>query len=119
VLFELDLEAVQARPVPVAQPLPRHQSSVRDLALVLPEGVAAQALLDALRADASGLVRDVLLFDVYKPQAANGDMATGERSLAVRLELLDPAATLTEDRIDATVQAAIERARAVGARLRA
>ncbi|MEN9893144.1 MAG: hypothetical protein RLY78_3439 [Pseudomonadota bacterium] len=119
VLFELDLEAVQARPVPIAQPLPRHQSSVRDLALVLPEGVAAQALLDALRADASGLVRDVLLFDVYKPQAANGDMATGERSLAVRLELLDPAATLTEDRIDATVQAAIERARAVGARLRA
>jgi phenylalanyl-tRNA synthetase beta chain len=119
VLFELDLEAVQARPVPVAQPLPRHQSSVRDLALVLPEGVAAQALLDALRADASGLVRDVLLFDVYKPQAASGDMATGERSLAVRLELLDPAATLTEDRIDATVQAAIERARAVGARLRA
>jgi phenylalanyl-tRNA synthetase beta chain len=46
-------------------------------------------------------------------------MQAGERSLAVRLELLDETATLTEDRIEAAVHQALERAAAVGARLRA
>jgi phenylalanyl-tRNA synthetase beta chain len=52
------------------------------------------------------------LFDVYR-------LAAGERSLAIRLELLDDAATLTEDRIEAAVTAAVARAQAAcGARLR-
>jgi phenylalanyl-tRNA synthetase beta chain len=47
-------------------------------------------------------------------------MAVGERSLAVRLELLDFEATLTEDRIESVVAAAVARvAQAFGARLRA
>jgi phenylalanyl-tRNA synthetase beta chain len=47
-------------------------------------------------------------------------MAADERSLAVRLELLDDAATLTDDRIDQAVAAAVQRAaQACGARLRA
>jgi phenylalanyl-tRNA synthetase beta chain len=47
-------------------------------------------------------------------------IAAGERSLAVRLELLDPEATLTEERIDAAVAAAVARVQtAFAARLRA
>jgi phenylalanyl-tRNA synthetase beta chain len=47
-------------------------------------------------------------------------MGADERSLAIRLELLDDEATLTDERIDAAVGAAVERARqACGARLRA
>ena len=46
------------------------------------------------------LIRGATLFDVYKPVAANADFATGERSMAVRLELLDESTPLTEDRID-------------------
>jgi phenylalanyl-tRNA synthetase beta subunit len=38
--------------------------------------------------------------------------------LAIRLELLDETATLTDDRIEASVAQALERAAAVGARLR-
>ena len=45
---------------------------------------------------------------------------TGERSLAIRLELLDDEATLTDERIEAAVAAAVQRATAAcGARLRA
>jgi phenylalanyl-tRNA synthetase beta chain len=117
-LFELDLAAVQAQPVPAFAPIARHQAALRDLALVVPETTTHDALVGALRADPSGLVRAATLFDVYKPAQPTADMAAGERSLAVRLELLDADATLTEDRIDAAVAAAVARATAQGARLR-
>ena len=47
-------------------------------------------------------------------------MAADKRSLAVRLELLDDEATLTDERIERAVSAAVQRAaQACGARLRA
>ena len=120
IVFELDLAAVQKRDVPQAQPLPRQQAARRDLALVVQEQVRHDALMAALRDDATGLVRSATLFDVYRPKADAADFAAGERSLAVRLELLSDEATLTDEIIDAAVAAAIARASAAcGARLRA
>lgn len=120
IVFELDLAAVQARDVPQGQPLPRQQAARRDLALVVQEHVRHDALMAALRDDSTGLVRSATLFDVYRPKADAADFAAGERSLAVRLELLSDDATLTDEIIDAAVAAAIARASAaVGARLRA
>jgi phenylalanyl-tRNA synthetase beta chain len=119
-LFELELDAVLARPLPDVRALPRQQPVIRDLALVVDEHVAHDALVDALARDDAGLVRSVTLFDVYKPAQAGGGMADGERSLALRLELLDAEATLTDERIDAVIAAALARAGAAfGARLRA
>jgi phenylalanyl-tRNA synthetase beta chain len=120
VLFELDLAAVQVRPVPAAQPLPRQQAARRDLALVVGEGVSHDALVAALRADPTGLVRSATLWDVYRPAQAGAGFAEGERSFAVRLELQDDDATLTDERIAVAVDAAVARAAAAcGARLRA
>jgi len=120
IVFELDLAGVQAREVPQAQPLPRQQAARRDLALVVQESVRHDALMAALRDDATGLVRSATLFDVYRPKAGAADFAAGERSLAVRLELLSDDATLTDEIIDAAVASAIARAAtATGARLRA
>jgi len=119
IVFEIDLEAALRRQVPTFQPVARHQSAWRDLALVVPESATHDALIAALRDDASGLVQAATLFDVYKPATPASDLRPGERSMAVRLELQDALATLTDDRIDAAVAAAIDRARrAVGARLR-
>ncbi len=120
VLFELDLDAVLARPLPEARPVPRHQSSWRDIALVVRDDVSHDQLVDTLRQDASGLVRSVLLFDVYRPSQPGGGIAAGEHSMALRLELLDDQANLTDERIDAAVTAAVQRVeQALGARLRA
>ena len=118
-VFELDLAAVLVQPVPAFEPIARHQAATRDLALVVPESATHDGLIGALRGDPAGLVRSATLFDVYKPVQPTADMAAGERSLAVRIELLDTGATLTEDRIDAAVAAAVARAAAAqGARLR-
>ena len=118
-LFELDLDAVLARHVPVFSPVPRQQAVLRDLALVLRDDIPHDALLGQLRDDPAGLIRSAHLFDLYKPSAPVAGLHAGERSLAVRLELLDAGATLTEERIDASVAAALARAAAAfGARLR-
>ncbi|NDY93341.1 phenylalanine--tRNA ligase subunit beta [Ideonella livida] len=120
VLFELDLDAVQQRVVPVAQPVPRQQSVLRDLALVVAEGVPHDALMASLQDDPQQLIRQAVLFDIYRPSQPTADIAAGERSMAVRLELRDDDATLTEERIEATVASAVQRAaQAHGARLRA
>jgi len=119
-LFELDLDAVLDRPVPEFKPIPRQQAAQRDVALVVGDRVAHDAIVAALRDDPAGLVRAATLFDIYKPTSPVAGMSVDERSMAIRLELLDVEATLTDERIDAAVSAAVDRAtRACGARLRA
>jgi len=123
VLFELDLAAVQRGRVPQYQAVPRQQSAWRDVALVLGAHASAAshaALQACLCADPAGLVRSATLFDIYRPSTAGAGVSMGERSMAYRLELRDDAVTLTDERIEATVDAAVKRATAAfGARLRA
>jgi phenylalanyl-tRNA synthetase beta chain len=120
VLFELDLQAVLERPVPVFKAVSRQQPVQRDVALVVGEQVSHDALVATLKADASDLIRSATLFDIYKPATSAAGFAEGERSLAVRLELLAFDSTLTEEQIQGAVDQAVARARAAhGARLRA
>jgi len=118
-LFELELDDVLARDVPLAQPVPKHQPSWRDIALVVRDDVAHDRLVGTLAADPSGLVRSVLLFDVYRPSLPGSDIGAGEHSMALRLEMLDDQANLTDERIDAAVASAVKRAQTMfAARLR-
>lgn len=123
VLFELELDAVQAQAVPSARPVPRFQSVERDIAVVVKESVTHAALMEAIHgADTDGVLRHAELFDVYraKPDATTpGGLAADEKSLAVRLVLNGGDATLTEEQIESSVQAVLAQLGArVGARLR-
>lgn len=121
-LFELELDAITERPVPVAQPVPRQQSVERDIAVVVAESVSLTALLDAIRtANPSGLLRDAALFDIYRPQAGaiGGGLAAGEKSMAIRLRFQSESATLTDEQVDPAVRAIVDQlAATLGARLR-
>ena len=108
-LFEIDLDAVVARQVPAFEPVPKFQPAERDLAVIVGDQVTHSALLAAIRgAETGGLLRDALLFDVYKPQQAAAGMQPGEKSLAVRLTLASADATLTDDQIESAVRAVVE-----------
>ena len=127
VLFELDLNAVLARQVPVYLPVSRYQSVQRDLAIVVKEGVTHAAIMEAIRAAESPWLHDALLFDVYRPKKqAVGDgampagLAEDEKSLAVRLVLKRDDATLTDEAIEANVKSVLDSLqKRVAARLRA
>jgi phenylalanyl-tRNA synthetase beta chain len=119
VLFEIELDALTARELPVFKPISRQQPAWRDIAVVLDERIDHDTLLAAIRDDRSGLVRSARLFDIYKPATASAEFAAGERSLAVRLELRDDDATLTDERIEAAVSEIVARLKStLGARLR-
>ena len=121
VLFELDASVLSQRVVPAFQSVPRMQSVYRDLALVVSDTTAHDAVIGAItQAATDGLVRGARLFDIYKPKTPVAGMAEHERSLAVRVELRDDEQTLTDERIDAAMQAVLAAVgSAVGARVRA
>ncbi|MBM3397956.1 MAG: phenylalanine--tRNA ligase subunit beta, partial [Betaproteobacteria bacterium] len=105
VVFELDLEAVTQRRVPAAQPVAKMQAVERDIAVIVREQVTHAQLMQAIHsAPTQGLLRDAVLFDVYRPKAdAPGGLAVGEKSLAVRLSFHSDEATLTDAQIEAAM----------------
>lgn len=123
VLFELELDAVLTREVPALREISKHQPVERDLAVIVAESVSHAALMQAIgAAPTAGLLRNAVLFDVYraKPGQAAGSLAEGEKSLAVRLTLNSDEATLTEAQIETAVQAVLVQLQTqLGARLRA
>jgi phenylalanyl-tRNA synthetase beta chain len=124
-MFELSLEAVLAREVPVFQAVSRHQPVERDLAIVVKESVTHAAVMQAIRSADSPLLREALLFDVYRPKKAtdgsvSGSVAADEKSLAVRLVFSRDDATLTDVEIDPVVKMVLAQLeQQVAARLRA
>ncbi len=124
ILFELELDAVLRRPVPQFEPVTRRQPVERDIAVVVAESVTHDEVMQAVRAAlAPDLLRGAVLFDVFRPQAGRagqpGNLAPGEKSLAIRLTLASDAAALQDAEIDAAVQAVLQRlAQQTGARLR-
>ncbi|MEO7643096.1 MAG: phenylalanine--tRNA ligase subunit beta [Ramlibacter sp.] len=110
VLFELDLDAVVKRSVAAFEPVPRFQPVERDIAVIVPDQVSHDALMQVVRSAATaGLLTGAMLFDVYKPGQGMPGLAAGEKSLAVRLTLGSPDATLTDDQIEAAVKAVVEK----------
>jgi phenylalanyl-tRNA synthetase beta chain len=119
VLFEIELSALLARDLPKFEPVPRHQSVWRDIAVIAKESVSHDALIQAIEAAPTTLVRSAQLFDIYKPAAPTAEIAAGERSMAVRLELLDDENMLTDERIEAAVAQVLNSvATRLGGRLR-
>ena len=120
VLFELDLAAVMQRHLPASVGIAKFQPVERDIAVIVKETVGHAALMAAIHAaPTQGLLSDALLFDVYRSKETAAGMASGEKSLAVRLTLESQQATLTEAQIEATVAAVLAQLQSsVGARLR-
>jgi phenylalanyl-tRNA synthetase beta chain len=93
----------------------------RDIAVIVAESVTHDQLLDAIHsAPTQGLLRDAVMFDIYRPKTEGaGGLAAGEKSLAVRLTLHNDEATLTDAQIDAAMNAIMAQlTQEVAARLR-
>jgi phenylalanyl-tRNA synthetase beta chain len=120
-LFELDLDAVMRRQVPVFKNVSKRQPVERDIAVIVQDGITHAALMAAIgQADTQGLLQSAMLFDVYRPQQANASMQMGEKSLAVRLVLSNGALSLTDEDIEGAVQKILASLQAhLQARLRA
>jgi len=121
VVFELLLDPVLAHAVPVATGVAKFPSVERDIAVIVKDTITHAALMAAVHAaPTQGLLKNAVLFDVYRAKTANAAMALDEKSLAVRLTLNSEEGTLTDAQIEAAVQAVVQQlGQQLGARLRA
>ena len=104
-LFELQLDAVLKRPVPLFKSVSKLQPVERDIAVIVPEAITHSALMTVVNTAATqGLLKRAVLFDIYRPHQGNTAMQPGEKSLTVRLVLASETATLTEEAIETVVQ---------------
>ncbi len=87
----------------------------RDFAFLVDEGVAAEALLRAVRGADKAMIADAAVFDLYTGQG----VPEGQKSLAVAVTYQPREATLTDEQIEALgakIVAAVEKA--TGGKLR-
>jgi phenylalanyl-tRNA synthetase beta chain len=103
VVFEIDVAAISAVPLPAAGDLSRQPVVIRDLAVWVHSDVSYQELLDtlthAIATDATlAVVKDIRLFDIWRDKSAEG--ATAEKSMALRFWLQDFEATLDETKVE-------------------
>ena len=99
VWFEVDLAALMQVAVPRVCEISKFPPVRRDLALVFDEGVAVQALLDAMQRLSVPYVTEVALFDVYRGKG----LEQGKKSLAFRVLLQDTQKTLTDAEIESSL----------------
>ncbi|MDX1555265.1 MAG: phenylalanine--tRNA ligase subunit beta, partial [Xanthomonadales bacterium] len=115
VAFELDLNRLRSREVPLAKEYSRFPSVRRDLALEVPVDVDYGSLRDCVVECAGALLKNLVIFDVYEGQ----NLTKGYKSLAIGLILQHVSSTLTDEAIDDLVRDIVsELERRLGARLR-
>ena len=84
---------------PLFRPLPQFPGVDRDLALLVPQHVSAESVLECIRGSGGELLDEITIFDVYRGEG----VGEGERSLAFRLRLQAWDRTLTDKEVDRVV----------------
>lgn len=106
VVFELDLENALQRTLPEFQAYSRFPAVLRDLALVVKEGISAASIINTLKVNAPAYLRTIEVFDIYKGTA----IETGHYSVAIRVTLQEAERTLEDAEVDATMNALVAKA---------
>lgn len=104
-LAEIDAEFIFSKDagVPEFITFSKFQSVERDLAVLADKTVEASAIIDAVKAADNGIIENVSIFDIYE----GGQVEAGKKSVALKLVLRDKSKTLTDDAINAQVEAVL------------
>lgn len=101
----LSTAANAAPPSLMFRPLPAHPAIERDVSLLVPVGVKAGDIEEAIRAAAGDLLEYVAPFDLYEGTGLD----EGQRSIAFRLRFRAPDRTLTQEEVDTRMATILER----------
>ncbi len=102
-VFELDVDVLAKRRVPLAAKLSRFPSVRRDIAIVLADEIPYAQVEATVRAAVGERLVDLVLFDRY----TGPHLGTGVKSLAMGLILQDGSRTLTDQDADQCVDLAV------------
>ncbi len=104
--LEVDLEALAQSPLLSLDynPLPKFPAAWRDVALVVPDGVTSEQVIQAIQSQGGVELKKVWLFDLYQ----GPHVAPGHRSLAYRLLFQNPERTMTDEEVAGKVSKIVE-----------
>lgn len=109
-LAELDLDELTARrnPGKSFKALPAFPSVRRDIAMIVPESVTHEAILQTVKETRTANLETVELFDVFRGK----NVAEGQKSLAYALTYRSPERTLTDNEVNSAHGKVVEQLRA-------
>ena len=103
-LFALELDAIcESRPAAAAA-ISRFPSVRRDLSLLSPKAVAVGEMLSLVRAEGGGLLRDVVVFDLYE---GGKSLPPDTKSIGLGLIFQSISRTLTDPEVESAVASLI------------
>jgi phenylalanyl-tRNA synthetase beta chain len=106
-LFELETESAFIIKILKFKEISSFPSVRRDLSIVVDESVPLAVLQENVTVSASGLLREIRVFDVYRGPGVD----SGRKSIALGLILQDSSRTLTDVEADSVVTAVVARLR--------
>ncbi|MCR2746744.1 phenylalanine--tRNA ligase subunit beta [Limnobacter parvus] len=113
IVFELLLDGLNTRKVPVFKEVSKQPVVVRDLAFVVDQNIAAAQLKKAfteVKDDNLAWLKSVILFDEFLPKEEGKGLNLNEKSLAFRLTLQASDRSLTDADIEPLLKKMIEQA---------
>jgi len=102
-VFELDLACLQTGVLPQAQAVTKFPAIRRDIAVVVPEEVSAEALIALAQEKAGKLLNNIEVFDVYQGE----HIEKGKKSVALGLILQDSSRTLIDKEVNDLMQTVV------------
>ncbi|MCB1759683.1 MAG: phenylalanine--tRNA ligase subunit beta [Gammaproteobacteria bacterium] len=103
-LFEIAISELLTGELPEFRELSRFPSIRRDIAVVVAEQVSFGAIHECVRLAAPGILKDLLLFDVY----TGNKIDSGLKSLALGLILQETSHTLTDKEVDSVMDRVLQ-----------
>lgn len=101
--FEIELDPLQEREVPIAKSISRFPSVRRDLALLLPNDVSYEEVRKCIRSSVGKRLESLRPFDLYEGK----NLKSGYKSLAIGLIFKDVSSTLKDEDVDSTIRAVV------------
>ncbi len=98
-LFELDQDLILNKRIPVFKALSKYPSVRRDLALIVKEDIAANAIINCVINSAEATLQDAKVFDIYRGKGVED----GSKSVALCLIFQNTTHTQTDSEIDAII----------------
>lgn len=98
-VFELDVDDISHVAIPKFHDLSKYPSIRRDIAIVVDEQIAAGDIQACIAATLPDILKDTILFDVYKGKGID----SGRKSLALGLILQESSRTLIDKDVDTAI----------------
>lgn len=104
ILFELDLDSLKPKLLPLVKEISKFPPVRRDIAIIVDNDISAHSLLSCMQAVKSQIISDISLFDIYRGKG----MESNKKSLAFRVLLQDTEKTLTDEQVEFAVTSLIK-----------